>query len=264
MTCEKCIDGWITVPTRSGAEAVKPCPTCRPPKPPETGTPITEEDAIACARKITTMLSFAPENDLAQLSIAHFLIDDLCQFKEQAEWLARRVPQLYSKWDACGLPGLRQIFCSRYERPRDGVISISTPTYPDGIPLERPQPAPAPIALPPAQATADQTLNGHITAGAARLPLENARRQLSPAEIRREQEFNGILETAITNQPDREPQPPPIAPRPRRLSEIVRLHDDEPHNEPLPAGSYQPITAADIERELEKRKPAAGERNGSQ
>lgn len=266
MTCGKCIDGWIYVSTPSGADAVKPCPTCRPPRAPDSGTPITEEDATASAQMLTAMLSFAPENDLAHIAIARFLIDDLCQFKEEAEWIARRVPQLHSKWDTCGLAGLRQIFCSRYQRPKDGLITTSTPTYPDGVPPERPQAEfpPAPIALQPAQATADQTLNGHITAGAARLPLENARRQLSPAEIRREQEFNGILEAAITHQPERQPEPPPIAPSPRRLSEIVRLHDDEPHNEPLPAGSYQPITAADIERELEKRKPAAGERNGNQ
>lgn len=252
MTCGKCTDGWVTITTRSGVEAVKPCPTCRPPKRPETGTTLTEEDAIACARNITTMLSFAPENDLAQLTIAHFLIDDLCQFKEQAEWLARRVPQLYTKWDTCGLPGLRQIFCARYERPKDGLITTSTAAYPDGVPPERPQPQfePAPLALAP-------------PAGVPQLPTA---RELPPAADladkitrRREQEFAGILENAVTHQPDREPAPAPIPPSPRRLSEVWRLHpDDEPHNEARPAGTYQPITAADIDRELERRRPAAG------
>lgn len=261
MTCGKCTDGWITITTRSGVEAAKPCPTCRPPKRPETGTPITEEDAIACARKITTMLSFAPENDLAQLAIAHFLIDDLCQYKEQAEWIARRVPQLHTKWDTCGLPGLRQIFCARYERPKDGLITTSTAAYPDGIPAERPQPAPAPIALAPAEETANGILEAavHDLADEITRPRPETARELTPAERRRAQEFAGILEAAVTHQPDREPAPAPIPPRPRRLSEVWRLHpDDEAHNQPRPAGSYQPITADDIERELEKRRPAAG------
>lgn len=257
MTCGECTDGWILITTRSGAEAVKACPTCRPPKRPETGTPLTEEDAIAYARKITSVLSFAPENDLAQLAIAHFLIDDLCQFKEQAEWLARRVPQLHTKWDACGLPGLRQIFCARYERPKDGLIITSTAAYPDGIPADRPQPQfePPTIALPPAQVTANGILEAGVKAAAHDLADEITRPpDRTPRERRREQEFAGILEAALTNQADREPTPAPIPPSPRRLSEVWPLHpDDEPHNQPRPAGSYQPITAADIERELNQR-----------
>jgi hypothetical protein len=69
----------------------------------------------------------------------------MCATKEQAWWLARRVTELYTRWGGCGVPGLRQILCSKYH-PRDGVESKPTEAFPEGIPSEYPEPAQ--LALP--------------------------------------------------------------------------------------------------------------------
>src|SRR5260370_7895477 len=53
----------------------------------------------------------------------------------QVRWLVRRTAQLHVKWSACGIPGLRQVFCSKY-RPKDGLTICSSEAYPEGIPTE--------------------------------------------------------------------------------------------------------------------------------
>lgn len=253
--CPYCYDGWIEVRALSGSTAVKPCPFCRPPRQPYTGTPIDEPAALAAARTISALLSFAPNDDRAYLAIAEYLME-LCRYKEQAEWIAKRAPELHTKWDTCGLQGLKQIFCARWDPP-DGRVVTHTPAFPDGIPPERPQ-LPAAIALPPATPP-----DPEINAGLRTLEIAAAEKQSqltrpaaaeTPDERRRAAEFARRLEDAITYQPDREPIAPIIV-KPRQ-SEIIRLNDDEPHTAPRPAASYTPITQADIDAELERRKKA--------
>lgn len=263
MTCTACIDGWVTI-ISNGIEAVKPCPFCRIKKQQtEKQTPITAEDALAAARAITGILSFPPNDDVSQLMIARLLVD-LCSFREQAEWLSHQVPRLHTKWDTCGLKGLRQIFCSRYD-PKDGLTITGTAAYPEGIPSKhRPQfpefeKPPLALVLEPGKNVSvfPPTKKGEpFLLGGTRIT------PLTPEESQREQEFNEVLKDPS----ERTPRPKPAEtnqssekPLLMQLFQNVRLYNDEPHNEPLPAGTYKPITAADIERELEKRR---AEKNG--
>jgi hypothetical protein len=81
-------------------------------------------------------LSFAPSTKAARVMVADALMD-MCETAEQVRYVLRGAIILYTKWSTCGLPGLRQILCSKY-RPKDGYDCTVTEAFPEGIPADTP------------------------------------------------------------------------------------------------------------------------------
>jgi len=105
--------------------------------------PLNDTVASAVVDAICDALEGAPRTGLGKSLVTDALIR-MCATKEQAWWIARRVTELYTRWGACGVPGLRQILCSKYH-PRDGIESKPTEAFPEGIPSEQ---APLQLQLP--------------------------------------------------------------------------------------------------------------------
>ena len=107
--------------------------------------------ALAKAMGRLMAMPFFPTDQLVKLAVADDL-NAIAATDEQLEWLIRRVTALFSQWP--GLSEIRAVYCSRF-KPVDGV-EVYSGVYPDGIPPERPEPAPTRAALPPGHmATAD-------------------------------------------------------------------------------------------------------------
>jgi len=95
------------------------------------GTPLTKKAAVAILESMFANMQFAPHGPGHGL-VANALVE-MCATVEQAQWVATRACSLYQKWGDCGLPGLRQILCSRH-KPKDNVYLLYTEAYPEGIP----------------------------------------------------------------------------------------------------------------------------------
>lgn len=146
---------------------------------------MTGDDLLRIANKMSA-IPFFPEGDDALLAIAEDMAD-LCHNEEQAQWLAKRMRQLYTKWP--GVPEMRAVFCAKF-KPRDGIEAFST-VYLDGIPSEKPE---EPVQLLPGRA--DLLLEGaaeefretiSIAAAATRMdraqPLRPPKQPAQPPEI---------------------------------------------------------------------------------
>jgi hypothetical protein len=244
MTCEHCGGtGWIV---KEGLiSAVAPC-ACRRAvarKPFEDdGTPLDEVSASVYVDRLCAVLSFAPAED-GRPTIVHCLML-MCETVAEAAWTTHRACELYTRWDDCGVPGLRQIVSS-FRKPSDGISISSTPAFPEGLPPLRTLPAAEPLRLPPGSSPRALESGEPVAAAACgfdRLP------ELSPEEKKRQREFDQVLEEVLTPT-DQRPKARP--PRRRRLSEVIRLNDD-PEHEPRPAGTYKRMTQADIDEAVAK------------
>ena len=170
--------GWIIVERPDGVSGAKPC-DCRRTEKMESAlrqTTLTPETAALVVAGLCETLDHAPKNEVGKAIITSALLS-MCSTAEQATWLVQRACMLHVKWSTCGVPGLRQILCSRYA-PKDGITVSFTEAYPEGVPSEHPSKlAPAPTLLP----------RGHVVSvspnvDAAVQEVAEAKRQPSPQE----------------------------------------------------------------------------------
>jgi hypothetical protein len=194
--------------------------------------------------RLCGVLAYAPKTTAGMAHIAESLMA-MCATEAEADWTTARACELYRRWEDCGIPGLRQIVSS-FRRPKDGISVSSTAAFPDGIPASKPLPSPAPLLLPPGPPAEVQSATAAVR-GPGELP------DPGPVDAKRQREFDQVLDEVLTPPEDR-----PRLPRPRRVrqSEVIRLNDD-PENEPRPAGSYKRITQQDIEAEVKKLREKA-------
>jgi hypothetical protein len=111
----------------------------------------------------------------------------MCDSEEQLKWLTERVCDHYTKWEDCGIPGLRQMLCLQY-RPKDGIELFSTKAYPDGITLEKPHLESVSKALPPGHAVpASPSIEAVVSdlSDAKRMPKAGERLRIVPPVVRR-------------------------------------------------------------------------------
>lgn len=187
--CELCSGTRFMIVERGSITAAKPCTSCgRASKPAKPRTPLTAEVVAVYTATICDTLAFAPprEAKLARAHITNRLLA-MCDSEEQLKWLTDRACDLYTKWEDCGIPGLRQILCFQY-RPRDGIEPFSTIAYPDGIPVEKPQLEPVSKALPPGHAvSASPSIEASVSdlSNAKRMPAADDRLRRSSPVVRR-------------------------------------------------------------------------------
>ena len=134
--CKVCDgSGWVRV-ERGDITAVKRC-ACREVRNSAVeGTPLTLEAAAEATTILCELLDFSPSSDASRAVIADALMS-MCTTVDQVRWLVLRTAQLHVKWSTCGIPGLRQILCSKY-KAKDGVNICASEAYPEGIPTEKP------------------------------------------------------------------------------------------------------------------------------
>lgn len=143
MNCKVCEDtGWKI--TDAGASPCR-CRKLRIAKA-TAGTPLTAAAVAQAVEALGDTLSFFPKG-IAGRTVIGDAIASMCKTVEQVRHMVRRAVALYTTWDKCGVPGLRQIVCSA-GLPADGVMLSITEAFPEGVPLERPE-RPATLALPP-------------------------------------------------------------------------------------------------------------------
>lgn len=246
MICQHCGGtGWIVKETATNS-GVLACSCRQQParKPfPDDGSPLNDLNVAVYVHRLCGVLAYAPKTIQGTTHIAESLLA-MCETAAEADWVTDRACQLYTRWDECGIPGLRQIVSS-FRRPKDGLSVFSTAAFPDGAPVT-PLPAPAPLMLPPGASAAPALPEGDrpeaLVRGFAELP------ELDRDEQRRQREFDQLLSDVETGPEDR---PKVKLPRRLRQSEMVRLHND-PEHEPLPEGSYKRITPDDVAAAVEK------------
>jgi hypothetical protein len=170
--------GWIIVERADGVSGAKVC-DCRRTQKRQSGpgqTNLTPETAALAVEGLCETLDYAPRTEVGKAIITNALMS-MCSTFEQATWLIQRACTLHTKWSTCGLPGLRQILCSKCA-PKDGISVSGTEAYPEGVPSERPpQLASARPALP-----AGRVASASLSADAAVLELAEAKRMPSPRE----------------------------------------------------------------------------------
>jgi len=122
-----------------------------------------------------TLMKYFPADDSARAALVE-LVCGMIDSDEQAEWLAKRMLQVYPEWP--GPQELRACFCGRY-RPKDGINAYSA-IYPDGLPPDPTAPprgieAPSRRALPAAcEVTADAVLDQQVAEVAQKRKLPAA------------------------------------------------------------------------------------------
>jgi hypothetical protein len=187
--CELCGGTGFMIVERGSITAAKPCTCCgRASKSSKPGIPLTAEVAAVYTATICDTLAFAPPKE-AKLARAHInnRLLAMCDSEEQLKWLTDRVCDLYTKWEDCGIPGLRQMLCLQY-RPKDGIELFSTKSYPDGIPLEKPQLESVSKALPPGHAvSASPSIEAAVSdlSDAKRMPAAGDGLRIVPPVVRR-------------------------------------------------------------------------------
>ena len=124
---------------------------------------MTVKAAESCIDSLS-LLRYFPAGDGARSQLIRLLME-MCQFREQAEWLANRVLQLYNEWP--GPVELRGVFCSKF-RPFDGVEICGTGAYPEGVPAES-GPALVDCRKHPELPSDDPDMNALVTATAGKL-----------------------------------------------------------------------------------------------
>ena len=149
--CEYCGGtGWILVEHPDRDSCVKVC-DCRRAQKAESApgrTILTPETAALAVEGLCEILDYAPKTEIGKAIITNALLS-MCSKVEQVTWLVQRACMLHTNLRTCGIPGLRQILCSKYA-PKDGITVSSTKAYPDGVPSEQPlRVVPAPEVLPP-------------------------------------------------------------------------------------------------------------------
>ena len=92
--------------------------------------PLSLEVAVTLVSALR-MLPFFPQSEMGETLLAEELLR-MCEREEQADWLIRRVFQLWKKWE--GPQELRAVYCSKF-RPRDG-IEVGSQLYPEGVPSQ--------------------------------------------------------------------------------------------------------------------------------
>jgi hypothetical protein len=190
--------------------------------------------------------------------IANALVD-MCHTEDEAKWVVRQACELHATWGSCGIPGLRQIV-GMLHTPKDGISVISTEAYPDGLPQKQ-LPGPALPALPPGRvASRDQLMESGVKMLAAAHSMDDLP-ELPPEEQKKAREFEKVLEAIEMGPRDRTPELPPIRRKPARQSQYVKLSND-PIPDPLPPGSYRPLTREEVE-ELYRKHKAEKDREAS-
>jgi hypothetical protein len=150
---------WIIVEVK-GISAARPCLCRRSPTNQSATTPLTEEGAATAVKMLCDTLAFSPASDLGRVLITSALLR-MCHTLEDTLWVVERACNLYTRWDACGIPGLRQILSSRCV-PRDGVSISRTAAYPEGIPTESRKPKQEPLGLLPTGSAVPSSESVHI------------------------------------------------------------------------------------------------------
>jgi hypothetical protein len=153
--------GFVLV-ERGGISAAKFCICREPAETGQAGREVTPEIATAATEALCDVLAFAPSTKLGRMLIANALIA-MCPNEESVRWLVERACALHTKWGTCGIPGLRQILCSRY-LPKDGLTISATEAYPEGVPPGRHlQQQPLFAVLPPGRvASADADMDQRV------------------------------------------------------------------------------------------------------
>jgi hypothetical protein len=157
--CNICGGTGFVIVERGGISAAKHCDCRKPAETEQAGKPVSPEVAVAATEALCDVLEFAPSTKLGRMLISNALIA-MCPSEDSVWWLVVRACTLHTKWLTCGLPGLRQILCSRH-LPKDGLTISATEAYPEGVPSERPlQQEPLFPALPPGSVgTADKEID---------------------------------------------------------------------------------------------------------
>lgn len=145
-----------------------------------SATPLLEVDPLISPEAATTCISMLsairwfPAEPAARVMIADEL-QSMCNSDTEAFWLCKRMIRLFVEWP--GVPALRAVFCSKFV-PLDRFQGLGIcAAYPEGIPPELPEPAPARLALPPGYiASADPSLDASVRMAASLLDINRWRR----------------------------------------------------------------------------------------
>lgn len=257
--CKVCGEtGWIIVERPDGGTYAKVCDCLRTRKTESAvgQTILTPETAAFAVEGLCEGLAHAPRTEVGKAIITNALLS-MCSTLEQATWLVQRACMLHIKWSTCGLPGLRQILCSKYA-PKDGITVSSTEAYPEGVPSEQPQTvAPVPPALPPGHVVSvspsvDAAVQELVEAKRLPSPQKPTRfarppaptipesrpdgKRITQADVEREIERRGAgrvrreMGTTSVALPGTKPEPEP--PRPQSPSSNLRTPQFQP-NAPL-------------------------------
>jgi hypothetical protein len=157
--CNICGGTGFVIVERGGVSAAKRCDCRKPAGTEQAGRPVTPEAATAATEALCDVLEFAPSTKLGRMLIANALVA-MCFNEDSVWWLVERACTLHTKWSTCGIPGLRQILCSKH-LPNDGLMISATEAYPEGVPSESPvQQLKLSPALPPGRvASADSKMD---------------------------------------------------------------------------------------------------------
>lgn len=141
--------------------------------------PMSKRAAAAAIARLSLMKYF-PSGPDSRAALGAVLME-MCEYADQALWLAKRMSELYSDWPS--EHELRAAYCSKYV-PRDGR-EVYSEIYPDGIPSEKPADTPQlPPAPPRGLLTADPALQNEVSLAARHLGrvkrLEAPRAPLPP------------------------------------------------------------------------------------
>lgn len=129
MTCEKCDGTGYRIIERNGIEAAAPC-ECRPKKREEQRTPIDDRALAQQTELLFDTLDYVPKTDRARDALRED-IRAMCGSVEALAWMVAMARRLHTKWNKCGLPGLRQILIKKYD-PQDGLnLPAFSEDYPD-------------------------------------------------------------------------------------------------------------------------------------
>ena len=164
-TCEKCGGVGFVIVEHNGLSGARIC-SCRAAaveraiaeKQP-IGPPPREDVTAFMVKGLCQLLAFSP--DEAGMAIIVNALIDMCYTEEQVSFVINRAANLYTKWEDCGILGLRQILCSRYTS-RDGLMVYETKAYPDGVPSFRPPEPWRPMLAPGKVASEDPLLDRQI------------------------------------------------------------------------------------------------------
>ena len=120
--------------------------------------------AVTKALGRLTLMKYFPADDTARTALVE-MVCGMIDHEDQAEWLAKRMLQIYREWP--GPYELRACYCGRF-RPADGISACSE-IYGDGLPIDPTAPprpeiaAPKRLALPPGHVeSADPELDAAI------------------------------------------------------------------------------------------------------
>jgi hypothetical protein len=181
--------------------------------------------AVTRALGRLTLMKYFPADDAARTALVE-MVCGMIHHEDQAEWLARRMLQIYREWP--GPYEMRACFCGRY-KPTDGINAYSE-IYPDGLPIDPTAPprpeiaAPDLRALPPGhEVTADPELEASIQ--------ELAGKCSKPPAHPVVEEFTRMV---------------------RMLREVETAPDDRREESKPPNPNFKPVTQADIARAVEE------------